>query len=598
MKESLSEILNYPFDNDFILRKQKSIKRKLLERINAEYLPVRIAILGGSTTADIKNLLEIFLLNVGIKAEFYESEYNKFYEDAVFSNPALDKFKPTIIIIFTSVVNLLNRPEAVDDEKSAQDKLQREFERYKLIWKNLAEKYPESTVIQNNMDIPYENSLGNLAAVLPQGLNRFLDNLNEKFAQYAASHSNFYIHDLHGLSAQIGLNNWHTRAQYYAYKFAMNYDVIPDVSRSLANIIQAILGKSKKCLVLDLDNTLWGGVIGDDGINGIIIGHETPQSEAFTAFQEYVKRLKERGIILAVCSKNDEDIAKSGFNHPDSVLKFEDFAAFKANWQPKNINIQEIAREINIGIESLVFIDDNPVERQLVRENLPEVAVPEVDPANIYSYISAIEKSGYFEPVTISQDDLQRNKTYQENKQRRNLEEAAVSYDDFLKSLAMTAEIAPFKEIYFERIAQLTNKTNQFNLTTKRFTLAEISQIAANENYLTLYGRLKDKFGDNGLVSVVIGELCAAELHIRLWLMSCRVLKRGMENAMLNALVDRAKISDCKKIVGYYFPTKKNNMVADLYKNFGFQKISDTVWNLNISDFVKQENFIKIEGAL
>lgn len=598
MKESLNEILNYPFDNDFILRKQKSIKRKLLERINAEYLPARIAILGGSTTADIKNLLEIFLLNVGIKAEFYESEYNKFYEDAVFSNPALDEFKPTIIIIFTSVVNLLNRPEAFDDEKSAQEKLQREYERYKLIWKNLAEKFPESTIIQNNMDIPYENSLGNLAAVLPQGLNRFLDNLNEKFAQYAANHSNFYIHDLHGLSAQIGLNNWHNRAQYYAYKFAMNYDVIPDVSRSLANIIQAILGKSKKCLVLDLDNTLWGGVIGDDGINGIIIGHETPQAEAFTAFQEYVKRLKERGIILAVCSKNDEDIAKSGFNHPDSVLKFEDFAAFKANWQPKNINIQEIAREINIGIESLVFIDDNPAERQLVRENLTEVAVPEVDPANIYSYISAIEKSGYFEPVTISQDDLQRNKTYQENKQRRNLEEAAVSYDDFLKSLEMTAEIAPFKEIYFERIAQLTNKTNQFNLTTKRFTLAEISQIAANENYLTLYGRLKDKFGDNGLVSVVIGELCAAELHIRLWLMSCRVLKRGMENAMLNALVDRAKISGCKKIVGYYFPTKKNNMVADLYKNFGFQKISDTVWSLNISDFVKQENFIKIEGAL
>ena len=598
MKESLSEILNYPFDNDFILRKQKSIKRKLLERTGAEYLPVRIAILGGSTTADIKNLLEIFLLNVGIKAEFYESEYNKFYEDAVFDNPALEEFKPTIIIIFTSVVNLLNRPEVADDEKSAQEKLQREYERYELIWKNLAEKYPESTVIQNNMDIPYENFLGNLAAVLPQGLNRFLDNLNEKFAQYAATHSNFYIHDLHGLSARTGLNNWHNRAQYYAYKFAMNYDVIPDVSRSLANIIQAILGKSKKCLVLDLDNTLWGGVIGDDGINGIIIGHETPQAEAFTAFQEYVKRLKERGIILAVCSKNDEDIAKSGFNHPDSVLKFEDFAAFKANWQPKNINIQEIAREINIGIDSLVFIDDNPVERQIVRENLPEVAVPEVDPANIYSYISAIEKSGYFEPVTISQDDLQRNKTYQENKQRRNLEESAVSYDDFLKSLEMTAEIAPFKEIYFDRIAQLTNKTNQFNLTTKRFTLAEISQIAANENYLTLYGRLKDKFGDNGLVSVIIGEIAGDELKIILWLMSCRVLKRGVENIMMNALIKIAAENNLCSVTGFYFETKKNSMVKDFYKNFGFKQISqnnnDTVWNLKISDYVPQENFIEV----
>ena len=233
---------------------------------------------------------------------------------------------------------------------------------------------------------------------------------------------------------------------------------------------------------------------------------------------------------------------------------------------------------------------------------LPEVAVPEIDSADVFSYIRAIEKSGYFEPVIISEDDLKRNDTYKENLKRQTLADLAESYDDFLNSLNMQAEIDSFKTVYFDRIAQLTNKTNQFNLTTKRFTRAEIEQIANDSRYVTLYGRLTDKFGDNGLISVVIGEICGDELHIRLWLMSCRVLKRGMENVMLNVLVKRATQVGCKKILGYYFQTKKNHMVANMYEQFGFQKISqnehDTVWLLQVSDFVTQKNFIKIVEAI
>lgn len=346
----------------------------------------------------------------------------------------------------------------------------------------------------------------------------------------------------------------------------MNYDFIPNVALNLAKIIRAIFGKNRKCLVLDLDNTLWGGVIGDDGIDGIQIGHETPAAEAFTEFQKYVLALKRRGVILAVCSKNDAEIAKSGFTHPDSVLHLENFAAFYANWLPKNKNIAALDAELNIATDSLVFIDDNPAERQLVRDTMPEVAVPEINPADIFSYIRTIEGAGYFEPVTISEDDFKRNDTYRENKLRQTLAASVDSYDDFLISLDMRAEI---------------------------------EKMATDPQYITLYGRLADKFGDNGLISVVIGERQGADVHIILWLMSYRVLKRGMEFAMLDALVQRC--AACKKIIGYYLPTKKNKIVENLYPSFGFQLVSKddaaTTWELSIDKYTPQNKFIEVEGV-
>ena len=594
---NLTKIFTYPCDDEFFLRKQKSLRRELLARENFSYVEKKIAILGGSTVDDIKNILEIFLLHAGIKPTFYQSEYNKFYEDAVFGNAELDNFQPDVIIIFTSFVNLNNLPDITDNADSVQEKLIAEYNRYLQIWESLTKKF-SAVVIQNNFDLPFSAALGNFDAAATYGTIPFVEELNRLFANYAQSHGNFFIHDLHGLSARIGLEKWHNRFQYHAYKFAMNYEVMPKVALNLSKIIRAVFGKNKKCLVLDLDNTLWGGVIGDDGLENLQIGHETPAAEAFTEFQKYVLKLKRRGVILAVCSKNDEDVAKSGFTHPDSVLKFEDFAAFYANWQPKNENIAAIAAELNIGIDSLVFIDDNPAERQIVRDTLPEVAVPEVDAADIFSYIHAIEGAGYFEPLTISDDDLKRNDTYRENKQRQNLAASVSNYDDFLISLNMHAEIASFKPIYFDRIAQLTNKTNQFNLTTRRFTRAEIEQIAADSRYITLYGRLEDKFGDNGLISVIIGEKRNDEVHVNLWLMSCRVLKRGMEFAMLDELVKRC--GDCKKIIGYYFPTKKNKMVENLYSDFGFTLIeknsSGTTWELPIENYVPKNKFIKVGG--
>lgn len=597
----LAEILTYPHDNDLLLRKQKSIRRQLLARKNIDYIRKKIAILSGSTVDDIINILEIFLLENGIQPIFYKSEYNKFYEESVFNNSKLDDFKPDIIIVFTSIVNLLYTPNLSDSTENMQEHLDNELQRYHQIWHNLNKKYG-AMIIQNNFDIPYISLLGNLDGVSSQGLTTYVNKLNLAFSQHAQQHTNFFIHDLNALSAKIGGNKWHNRFQYYAYKFAMNYDVFPDVALGLSKIIKGILGKNKKCLILDLDNTLWGGIIGDAGVENIVIGHETPAAEAYTEFQKYVKKLKERGIILAVCSKNDESIARSGFNHPDSVLSSDDFIVFKANWQSKDINIIEIAQEINIGLDSLVFIDDNPVERAIVRRNIPEVAVPEVDSNDVFSYIRLIEGAGYFEPINISQDDLTRNQTYLDNKKRKILEASVGNYDDFLRSLNMDAEIYSFKSVYYERIAQLTNKSNQFNLTTRRYTLSEIEHMANNSSYITLYGRLTDCFGDNGLVSVVIGEKRDNTLHILLWLMSCRVLKRGMEYAMYDELIRRAMNIGIDELVGYYYPTKKNTMVSTLYDDLGFSKIiendKETRWKISVTNYVPKNKFIAVNSKL
>ena len=283
------------------------------------------------------------------------------------------------------------------------------------------------------------------------------------------------------------------------------------------------------------------------------------------------------------------------------MLAAQDFAAFRANWLPKNENIRAIAEELNIGTDSFVFIDDNPAERAIVRETLPEVAVPEVTGGDVFSYIRAIEEAGYFEPVAISDDDRKRNETYRENRERRELQQSLGSYDDFLASLQMKAEIAPFCSLYYDRIAQLTNKTNQFNLTTRRYTRADIERMAEDPACVTLYGRLSDRFGDNGLVSVVVGKKEGTQLRIDLWLMSCRVLKRGMEQAMLDVLVEAALERGIEEIFGYYFPTKKNKMVSDLYERFGFEQISkeedgSTVWKMRVADYKPKKYWIEVQN--
>lgn len=590
--------LNYPFDPNLLLRKKKAIRRDLI--INPDLIDKKIAILGGSTTAEVKDMIELFLLNGGIKPIFYESDYNRYFEDIMFPNIKLKDFAPDIIYIHTSVVNITQYPAIRDSQENVQSLITNEVERFTGLWDTIASEYA-CPIIQNNFELPHYRILGNLDSYDIHGRTNFITQLNQRFSEEGQKRQSLHINDINYLAAWIGLEKWYDKNSWYSYKYAMSVETIPYLANSVTSIIKAIFGKSKKCLVLDLDNTVWGGVIGDEGMPGIKIGKETAVGEAFTEFQEYIKGLKERGVILAVCSKNDEAAAKEGLAHPDSVLKLNDFSSFKANWEAKDYNIREISTQLNIGIDSIVFIDDNPVERDLIRSQESLIAIPEFN-QSVTNYINILDKTGYFESVSISFDDLERNSFYAGNAARDELKGRFKNYDEFLKSLDMVAEINSFQSVYLDRITQLTNKTNQFNLTTRRYTFNEIEAIASNPSYIKLYGRLTDKFGDNGLISVMIGIIKGSELHIDLWLMSCRVFKRGMEIAMFDQFVAEARLREIKTIIGYYFFSPKNSIVKDLFSDIGFEKVRiednlNSVWSLDVCEYSEKNQFISVKKS-
>ena len=587
--------LNYPFDPSYIIKKRKSIKRKLLEDGSAR-IKKKIAVFGGSTTNEIINTLELFLLDAGIEPEFYESEYAQYEQDAVFPSEELLSFKPDIVFVHTTNRNIRSLPEVTDNKEIVDEKLKSEFARFENIWNSIRDKF-HCPIIQNNFEMPFYRLMGNKDCSDYRGRTNFISRLNQLFYDFAEKTEGFYINDINYLSADYGLKEWSNPSFWNMYKYAMCFEAIPSLAFSVSNIIKSIFGKNKKALALDLDNTLWGGVVGDDGVDGIEIGQENGVSQSYYEFQSYIKQLKSLGIILTVCSKNDHENAIAGLNHPEGVLKPDDFIVIKANWENKDRNIAETTAELNILPESIVFVDDNPAEREIVKAQLKGVQAPIMD--SVENYITTIDRSGFFEVTSFNEDDLKRNEMYKENAMRNAQQASFADYGEYLKSLDMRATIGDFIPVYIARITQLTNKSNQFNLTTKRYTQTEMEEVWHSPNYIRLYGKLIDKFGDNGVVSVVIGEKRDNILHIDLWLMSCRVLKRDMEQAMLDTLVDRCRQSGISKIVGYYYPTKKNGMVRELYGTFGFTKISEdengnTVWELSIDGYENQNRYIKV----
>ncbi|MBQ2798238.1 MAG: HAD-IIIC family phosphatase [Ruminiclostridium sp.] len=588
--------LQYPFDAGYILKKKKSIKKQLLAD-NMPRVEKKIAILGGSTTNDIRDITELFLLDYGIKPQFYMSEYNRYWQDAVFENPELQEFAPDIIFIHTTNRNIIKYPDVTCTKEEADAIFKDQLSHFETMWKAIADRY-HCPVIQNNFEQPYFRLMGNRDCFDYRGRVNFINRLNMAFADYAESHEGFYINDINYLSACYGIDRWSEPAAWHMYKYAMCIPAIPDFAFNLAGIIKSVFGKNRKSLVLDLDNTLWGGVVGDDGVDGIEIGQETHMGQVYSEFQKYLALVKNTGVMLTVCSKNEEENAIAGLKHPEGSLKPEDFIVIKANWDNKDRNIEAIANELNIGLDALVFLDDNPAERAIVSSQLPMVAVPEMTAPE--DYIRTVDRSHFFEITSFSGDDLKRNEMYKKNAERAAMQSQFADYGEYLTSLDMVGVIDDFLPIYLPRITQLTNKSNQFNLTTRRFTTSEMEAVFADDGYIRLYGKLTDKFGDNGIVSVVIGKINGDTLDVILWLMSCRVLKRDMEYAMLDNLVERAAQKGIREIKGYYYPTAKNKMVKELYADFGFTKISEdeegnTVWSLETAGYKNKNNYIKVE---
>ena len=579
-----------------LLRSKSKLRRQLQNHFCQD---LRIAVLCGSTVNEMIELAELFLLVEGFQCTFYQSEYNKFYEEAVLDPERIVNFRPDIVYVHTSCMNLQGWPPLSATEADHEAFVAAEFSRFQQIWHSLQQNV-SCQIIQNNFELPPFRILGNLDSIAYSGRTRFVNRLNLEFASEALHDPKLFVQDVNALSAAMGSRNWFDWERWYSYKIVTTPAASLALARSLTAIVRALYGRSRKCLVLDLDNTLWGGVIGDDGPENIKIGRETAVAEAYTAFQEYCLMLRSRGILLAVCSKNDEETAKQGFEHPDSILKLNHFSAFRANWDPKYENLSAIAKELNLGIDSLVFVDDNPAERALVASQLPTVAVPDVG-SDVTRFIPALEAGGYFEAACISKEDLSRADTYTANSQRALLESKFRDYGGYLDSLQMTAEIDAFKPVYLDRITQLTNKTNQFNLTARRYTAIDIQRISANPLYITLYGKLTDAFGDNGLVSVIVGRKDGSTLHIELWLMSCRVLKRDLESAMLDELVTRAQAAGIETIVGYYYRAPRNSIVAGHYERLGFECESrdpagtQSIWRLQVTrDYQPKCRYIRV----
>ena len=589
------DCFHYPLDTAQLLRKKRRIRRELLAQL-PNPLHKNIAILGGSTTNEVADQLGLFLLRYGIEAAFYQSEYGRYWQDAMFGTPELDAFAPDVIYIHTNWRNIETFPTTASTPAEIDEMLEAEYNRFATMWQALADKF-HCPIIQNNFDRPNYRLLGNRDVWDPHGRTNFLARLNQKFYAYAASHENFFINDIDYLSADYGLTAWGDAFYWHMYKYAMCLDAIPSLANSLANIIKSIYGRNKKVLALDLDNTLWGGVVGDDGVDGIAVGPEVPEGQVYAEFQSYCKALKSIGVVLAVDSKNDEENALAGLNHPDGVLRPDDFVAIKANWDPKDRNLQAIAEELNLGVDSFVFADDNPAERAIVAAQLPGVETPALDGAE--THITTRDHGGYFEVTALSGEDLKKTELYHANAERRRAQAAFADYGAYLDSLAMKATIRPFEPLYLQRIAQLTNKSNQFNLTTLRCSEEDIRAMSTDPAWLCLYGKLEDRFGDNGVVTVVAGQQEGALLHLRLWLMSCRVLKRGMEDAMMDAVVADAAARGVKTICGYYYPTAKNAMVKEFYAEMGFARIKadengNTVWNLDVAAYTARHPHMEI----
>ena len=560
--------------------------------------PVRLAVLGSSTVDHLFPGIRMGGLRRNIWISTYTPHYGQFLQELLDPASPLHQFKPDAVLFTLDAHHLFGAQTPVPNPASVEVILGEISANLQMLW-DTARNHFGCQVIQQTV-LPLtpvligqnEQRLEHSQRGLTVGLNGRLRNLADAGGV-----------DLLALDDQItidGLSAWHDPGLWHKAKQEVTPLAGAFYGDLVGRLIGARQGRSAKCLVLDLDNTLWGGVVGDDGLEGIKLGQGSPTGEAFVAMQRYALGLSRRGVILAVCSKNDEANGLLPFDrHPEMILKRTDIACFAVNWNDKAANLREIAQRLNIGLDALVFVDDNPFERNIVRRELPMVAVPELpeDPA---LYPDLIAAAGYFEALHLTQEDLERARQYQTNLQRAELKASATDMEGYLRSLEMELQWSPFDRVGLQRIVQLINKTNQFNLTTRRYTEAEVLKVMQNPRAFTLQLRLIDRFGDNGMIGVIIAEAVSeGEVFIDTWLMSCRVLGRGVEEATLALICDETRRLGAAEMVGEYRPTPKNGMVSDHYLKMGFSKSDDlpeggSRWKLALKEWTPRETSIKV----
>jgi len=567
----------------------KELKNNLKKDRSA--LPVKkVALIGDVATQFLSVAIKGFGVEKGYNIDLFEADFNQVEQQVMDPTSELHHFSADYTIVFQSTHKLLEKYS----NTSPSGQINVADNRLDFI-RTICNSVKGRIIYYNYPEIE-DTVFGSYANKVPSSFTYQLRKLNFELMNIAQQNPNFFICDIAGLQNKFGRDMMFSSTVYVSTEMVLSIDSLPYVAARTMDIICAAEGKFKKCLILDLDNTTWGGIVGDDGWENIQVGHGLGIGKAFTEFQEWVKKLKNRGIIIAVCSKNDEDKAKAPFEkNPEMVLKLEDIAVFVANWNNKADNIRHIQSVLNIGFDSMVFLDDNPFERNMVRENVPDITVPELpeDPGEYLEYLYSLN---LFETVSYSNADADRTLQYQVESQRASLQQSFTNEADFLKSLDMVSEVKGFDSFNTSRVAQLSQRSNQFNLRTVRYTEAEIEALGKDNQYADFSFTLVDKFGDNGLICVIILKKQDAEtLFVDTWYMSCRVLKRGMENFTLNTIVSYAKKNGFKRIIGEYLPTSKNQMVEEHYPKLGFGKLEGTEtlrFELNADTYEDRECYI------
>ncbi|WP_217631576.1 HAD-IIIC family phosphatase [Pedobacter hartonius] len=571
-----------------LIKDFKILKRNLKKDFSG-LKKIKVALMGDTATQFLTQALRASGFDREFDLQIWEADFNQIERQVFDPSSELYDFSPEIVIIYQSSHKLLSKYNKLPPGKYAS-LADTELDLIGNLCAQIDSRLHTKIVYYNYTEID-DSVYGNYSSKVEASFLFQLRKLNYKVMEFSISHPNFYLLDLSSMQNKYGKCTFFQTSIYINTEMVLSIDILPAIASLTTDLIGAMYGKFKKCIILDLDNTMWGGIIGDDGMDNIEIG-SLGIGKAFTEFQYWLKKLKNRGIILAVCSKNTESIAREPFEkHPDMVLRLDDIAVFVANWENKVDNIHHIRNILNIGFDSMVFLDDNPFERNIVRESIPLLTIPELpeDPAE---YLEYLYSQNLFETVSVSDLDAERTKQYQVEAQRAVVQQSFTSEADFLESLNMLSIVRPFDNFNIPRAAQLSQRSNQFNLRTVRYSEADIELLGKSEDSFTFSFTLEDKFGDNGLICIVILKSENNDtLFIDTWLMSCRVLKRGMEHFVLNCIADFGQGGGFKYLKGEYIPTLKNEMVKDHYSKLAF-KARDGSWILNLSEYEIRPCFI------
>lgn len=579
-------LASYALDDNQLNKLSKVITKAIRSGESLKPLsPFRLGLLSNSTVDFVVPSLIATAARHGIALECIKADYDQVIQEALSPASIINQAKPDAVLIAIDYRALPLKCQ-LGSASHADDAVTAALSYLETIRTGIA-THSQAVCILQTFAPPPESLFGSLDRMVPGTLRNLLERVNRGLAESTFGTTNILL-DVAGLAETVGLADWHSPVQWNLAKLPFSNTYLPLYADHVARVIASLRGKSRKCLVLDLDNTVWGGIIGDDGLEGIQIAQGDATGEAHLSVQRLALSLRERGVVLAVSSKNNDDVARLPFNkHPEMLLREDHIAVFQANWNDKATNIKAIAEELSLGIDSMVLLDDNPVERGLVRQILPQVGVPEL-PEDPSLYARTLAAAGYFESVAFSKEDLQRAGFYQDNARRVSLQKQAGDVETYLASLNMEITFQPFDATGRARIAQLINKSNQFNLTTRRYTEADVEQVEQDPSCFSLQVRLTDSFGDNGMISVVIcRETSLDTWEFDTWLMSCRVLGRRVQDMVLREVIEHARRKGIRRLVGAYRPTEKNKLVEDHYRNLGFTHIgtaddASTWWELDV----------------